>query len=378
MKKMTKFYKQAFMGVAAAGLAFGLAACGDDSSSSAASSEEVEVSLTGVVFTSDYTTGELRWIDKEGKISENSLSFYQDSKVFTDDGDLYVLEAMGGDNISKLDPEKLESEGKKAVTWQVSLDDGSNPVDLAVEDGEAWVALQAADSLVKISTDNGKILKSINTGKFAQDDVSPYVADIEVDDGNLYVLMQRYVMDAETWVTTYPKGLLAIYDASTGDLKDTVQLKTKNPSALIVEDGAVYVATHGEYNASYGTDADDQRGIEKVNVSKKSSSLYISGEELGGGVAKVAVDDDVVYVSINLGYDENFNAAMAVKKVDLASKKVEAVKDISDASGSMDVEDGVLYVGDRTASEIVVWDGSKKTSLEQPKGALPPYSIALF
>lgn len=374
---MNKIKKQSLAALAAFGLTFGLVACGDDSSSSV--SDKVDVSLTGVVYTSDYKTGELRWIDKEGNVSEKSLSFHQDSKVVVDGADLYVLEAIGADNISKIDPEKLETEGKKAVTWQASLDDGSNPVDMAFDDDEAWVALQAADSLVKISTKDGKVLESIKTGKFSyKGEATPYVADIALKSGKLYVLMQRYTMDPTTWVTTYPKGLLAIYDASTGDLKDTIQLKTKNPKAIIVDDDAIYVATHGEYNAASGTDADEKRGIEKINESKKSSSLYISGKELGGGVADVVVEDGIAYVALNLGYDENWAAIMEVKKVDLSSKKVEKIKDLSDASGSMAVVDGKLYVGDRTDSKVVVWDGKKKTSLKQPKSALPPYSIALF
>ena len=374
---MNKIKKQSLAALAAFGLTFGLVACGDDSSSSA--SNEPEVSLTGVVFGSDYTTGELRWIDKDGNVSEDALEFYQDSKVIADGADLYVLEAIGADNISLIDPEKLATEGKKAVTWQVSLDDGSNPVDMAFEKNEAWVALQAADSLVKISTVEGKVLKSAKTGKFAyKGETSPYVADIELSKGNLYVLMQRYTMDPETWVTTYPKGLLAIYDASTGELKDTISLKTKNPSALAVVDGAVYVATHGEYNDAYGTDADDKRGIEKVDVSKKSSKLYISGEDLGGGIKFMAVEDGIAYVAIDMGYDEAFNAKVEVRKVDLSSKEVSKIEEISDASGSIAVKNGKLYAGDRSASKIAVWKGEKRPSIKQPKGALPPYSIALF
>lgn len=374
---MNKIKKQSLAALAAFGLTFGLVACGDDSSSTA--SNEPEVSLTGVVFGSDYTTGELRWIDKDGNVSEDALEFYQDSKVIADGADLYVLEAIGADNISLIDPEKLATEGKKAVTWQVSLDDGSNPVDMAFEKNEAWVALQAADSLVKISTVDGKVLKSAKTGKFAyKGETSPYVADIELSKGNLYVLMQRYTMDPETWVTTYPKGLLAIYDASTGELKDTISLKTKNPSALAVVDGAVYVATHGEYNDAYGTDADDKRGIEKVDVSKKSSKLYISGEDLGGGIKFMAVEDGIAYVAIDMGYDEAFNAKVEVRKVDLSSKEVSKIEEISDASGSIAVKNGKLYAGDRSASKIAVWKGEKRPSIKQPKGALPPYSIALF
>ena len=375
MNKITKYSTL----LASAGLAFGLVACGDDSSSSPSSApEKVEVSIAGVVFGSDYKTGELRWIDKDGEISEKTLSFYQDSRVKSNEADLYVLEGMGADNITKIDPDKLESDGKKAVVWQVSLDDGVNPVDMAFDGDFAWVALQNADSLVKISTKDGEIKKSIKTKKFAHEgETSPFVTDIELDDGNLYVLMQRYTQD-ENYVVTYPKGLLAIYDASKGDLVDTIQLKSKNPSSIAVVDGQVFVATHGEYNDAFGTDADDKRGIEKVNVSKKKSELLVSGEKLGGGVVSMVVDDDIAYVSINKGYDENYAAIQALKKVNLSSKKVEDIDGFTDLSGSMAISDGKLYVGDRTASKVLVWNGEKKKSIKQPKGALAPYSIALF
>ncbi len=375
MNKITKYSTL----LASAGLAFGLVACGDDSSSSPSSApEKVEVSIAGVVFGSDYKTGELRWIDKDGEISEKTLSFYQDSRVKSNEADLYVLEGMGADNITKIDPDKLESDGKKAVVWQVSLDDGVNPVDMAFDGDFAWVALQNADSLVKISTKDGEIKKSIKTKKFAYEgETSPFVTDIELDDGNLYVLMQRYTQD-ENYVVTYPKGLLAIYDASKGNLVDTIQLKSKNPSSIAVVDGQVFVATHGEYNDAFGTDADDKRGIEKVNVSKKKSELLVSGEKLGGGVVSMVVDDDIAYVSINKGYDENYAAVQALKKVNLSSKKVEDVDGFTDLSGSMAISDGKLYVGDRTASKVHVWNGEKKKSIKQPKGALAPYSIALF
>lgn len=368
--------KQSFAALSIASLVF-LTACGDDSSSSSAP-EEVEVSVAGVVFGSDYMTGELRWIDKDGEISKKSLSFHQDSKVVTNGADLYVLERKGADNITKIDPDKLESEGKKAVVWQVSLDDDANPTDMAFDGDQAWVALQNADSLVKISTKDGKVKKSIKTGKFAYEgESSPYVADIELDDGNLYVLMQRYTQD-EKHVVTYPKGLLAIYDASNGSLKDTIQLKTKNPSALAVVDGQVFVATHGEYNSAYATDADNKRGIEKVNVSKKKSELLISGEKLGGGIVSMVVDDDIVYVNIDLGMDANYAAIQELKKVNLSSKKVEDIDGFTDMSGSMAISEGKLYVGDRGASAVVTWNGKKKNTIKQPKGALPPYNIALF
>jgi len=374
---MNKIKKQSLLALAAAGLTFGLMACGDDSSSSSGVDPEEEgVSLTGVVFGSDYKTGELRWIDKDEKISEKSLSFYQDSKVIVNGSDLYVLERMGADNITRIDPSKLESDGEKAVVWQVSLDDDANPVDMAFSGEEAWVALQNADSLVKISTKDGKVSKSIKTGKFAYEgEKSPYVADIELNDGKLYVLIQRYTYDAATWTSTYPLGLLAIYDAKSGDLKDTVQLKAKNPAAMAFVDGTLYVASTGEYNAAGGTDADENRGIEKVDLEKKTSEIIVTGKTLGGGIYAFANEGSIAYVGIYKAWGD-----VPLSKVDLAKKEAKKIEGVADAEGSIAVADGIVFIGDRSMGDekLLKYDGSKVSKLDNPKGALPAYSVALF
>lgn len=358
----------------------------DESSSSAkdessSSVEEVSSSsagdvVTAAVFGSDYTTGELRWVINGKKISEKSIAFFQDSKVIANGSDLYVLERMKADNITKLNSKELEEKGAEAVVWQISLDDNANPVDLAFDGENAWVALQNADSLVKISTKDGKISKSIKTTDFAYEgEASPYVADIELNGGKLYVLMQRYTSDPATWVTTYPQGLLAIYDASTGDLKDTVQLLKKNPTAMTFFDGSLYVASQGEYNAAYGTDADEERGIEKVNIAEKKSELVVSGKTLGGGIYSFAAEDGIAYAAIYKAYGD-----VPLAKIDLAAKKASTVEGIVDAEGSLAVKGGVVYVGDRSyANEkvFVVKDG-KASAVESVEGALAPYSIALF
>ncbi|MBR2074447.1 MAG: PQQ-binding-like beta-propeller repeat protein [Fibrobacter sp.] len=360
--------KQSLACIAVASLAFGLSACGDDSSS--ASSNEPEVSLTGVFFASDYTTGELRWIDKEGKVSEKKLSFYQDSRVAVNGADLFVMEGLSKDNIVLVDPEKLETDGEKAVVWQVSLDDDTNPIDMAFDGDKAWVALQNADSLIHISTKDGKILKSIKTGTFSNgEEKSPYVADIALDDGKLYAVFARY--DA-MWM--YPNGLLAIYDASTGELQDTIQLLTHNPKNVIVSDGNVFVATQGDYNMNGATDADENRGLEKINLEKKTSTLFVSGQTLGGGIYQLAAEDGVAYACVLKTW-----GAQLLVKIDLATGKTETVKGVPDPE-FVAVKDGVVYAADRTfeSEKLYVVKDGKATALDQPKGAIAPYNIALF
>lgn len=432
---MKQMKNKLIAGAALASLAFGLVACGDDSSSSAlaagddtelssssnddassssvkaessssvakdecsssvakdessssvakeessSSAEEVSSSsaedvVTAAVFGSDYKTGELRWVINGKKISEKSVAFFQDSKVIANGSDLYVLERMGADNITKLNPKELEEKVEKAVVWQIPLDDGANPTDVAFSGENAWVALQNADSLVRISTKDGKISKSIKTTDFAYEgETSPYVADIELNDGKLYVLMQRYMLDPATWATTYPKGLLAIYDASTGDLKDTVQLLKKNPTAMTFFDGSLYVASQGEYNAAYGTDADEERGIEKVNLAEKKSELIVSGKTLGGGIYAFAAEHGIAYAAIYKSYGD-----VPLAKIDLAAKTASTVEGIADAEGSLAVKGGVVYVGDRSfgAEKVFVVKDGKASAVETVEGALAPYSITLL
>ena len=414
---MKQMKNKLIAGAALASLAFGLVACGDDSSSSAlavgddtelssssnddvssssvkaessssvakeessSSAEEVSSSsaedvVTAAVFGSDYKTGELRWVINGKKISEKSVAFFQDSKVIANGSDLYVLERMGADNITKLNPKELEEKVEKAVVWQIPLDDGANPTDVAFSGENAWVALQNADSLVRISTKDGKISKSIKTTDFVYEgETSPYVADIELNDGKLYVLMQRYMLDPATWATTYPKGLLAIYDASTGDLKDTVQLLKKNPTAMTFFDGSLYVASQGEYNAAYGTDADEERGIEKVNLAEKKSELIVSGKTLGGGIYAFAAEHGIAYAAIYKSYGD-----VPLAKIDLAAKTASTVEGIADAEGSLAVKGGVVYVGDRSfgAEKVFVVKDGKASAVETVEGALAPYSITLL
>lgn len=348
----------------------------DDSSSSVeevSSSSEEETKIVGVVFDGgnyQVQEGELRTIDNKGNVSEKSLSFYQDSRVAVNGDYVYVMEGLGTDNITKVKVESISEGEKKAVVWQVSFAN-ANPVDLAFDGENAWVALQNADSLVKISAKDGKVMKSIKTSDFAAEgQISPYVTDIELADGKLYALMQRYSMDAE-WNFTYPRGLVAIYDAETGKLQDTIQLVTDNPSAFTVYKGNLYVASLGKYDDA----ADDNRGLEKVDLKAKKSELIISGEKLGAGIYGFVAENGIAYASLYKAW-----GSTPVVKINLEKKTFEEVGGIADAEKVMALKNGILYVGDRTYGEekLYVYKDKKLTVVEQPEGAQAPYSISLF
>ena len=359
-------------------------ACGNDSSSSSSDDEEEKTPGSLYMVGSDYKTGEIRWMEND-TVSEKSLEIYQDTKLVTVGSRLFALERSGSDNIALIDTRENK------VSWEIALDDYSNPTDIvAASDNEAWVALEGADSLVKVSLADGKIVKSVKTTSFiSEGGYSPNLVDLEVSGDTLYAICQRYISNYDedgNWAgTTYPKGLLVLFSLKDGELLDTIQLAMKNPSAVAVVNGEVFVASMGEYNASYGTDADDERGIEKVDIAEKTSKLYVSGEKIGAGVYNLAVDykAGIVYAVAYKGMDMTTYATSApVVKIDLADGSVEEIKGIDDAEGGMaiDAATGMLYVGDRTygASAVYTYDGETVNKVPSAdEKALAPYSLAI-
>lgn len=366
-------------------LALALFACSDDDddddddvSASSSSSVEETASNSVFVFGSDYTSGELRYVVGDSALSSESLEFYQDSKVIVAGGALYVLERSGADNISLIDVESFGSDS--AVVWQASLDDYSNPSDVvAYDETSIWVSLEGTGDILHLSTEDGGKVKDISTDEFiSEGGSSSNVVDIEVSGDTLFALMQRYVYDAETYSTTFPLGVIGIYDAEKGDLLDSIQLLTRNPTAMKFYDGALYVASQGPYNDSWGTDADSLRGIEKVDLATLTSELVVSGEELGGGVYQFALDtgDGLAYAAIYKSYGD-----VPLVKVDLATAKVSTVSGVSDVEGSLayDAASGLLYIGDRSygSEAVYVYDGASVSEIDIGS-ALAPYSIAAF
>ena len=341
------------------------------SSSSVAESSSSEEVATTFVFGSNYMVGELRWI-VDGKISEEKLEFNQDSRLRSVDGNLFVLERLSADNLALIDAKK------KTVKWQIDLGANANPTDVVkANKDEIWLALDGAENFVKVAVKDGKITKTVKTGDFSVNNAgTPHLVDLEVSGDTLFALFQRYYTEGWNSVFEVP-GLLAMYKLNNGDLLDTIWLETKNPTAMGFVKGKLYVASMGEYNDSYGTDADNTRGIELVDLSKKKSSLFVGGETLGGGIYDFVVDSKnaLAYAVIY-----KFYGSAPIAKVNLADGSFEMLS-INDAEGSLALDgNGVLYAGDRSygAEAAYVYEAGVVTKIAAASAdVLPPYSIAI-
>lgn len=195
---------------------------------------------------------------------------------------------------------------------------------------------------------------------------TPNLADLEVSGDTLFAVFQR----ADASYAFNHNGLLVMYKLSDGTVLDTIQLTTKNPISVKVANGNVYVGTQGEYDALWNMPADDTRGLEKIDLENKTSSLFVGGSKLGGGVF-----DLVLNKASNIGYASIINTygSNALVEINLSSGTVKKISGISDASGSLEFDgtNNILYVGDRDgynyeAIQVYKYNGSTLTPLSTP------------
>ncbi len=308
----------------AASFAMFFSACGDDNSSS---SIGPEITCED---TDDCLDDDENLSSSEDEEPASSSSKKDDAKSSSS-----VKEDKGESSSSakedKDDDKSSSSEAKDESSSSEKVESSSSESESSSSETISSSSEEPAESS---SSEEVKPVEYANT--------TPNLADLEVSGDTLFAVFQR--QNADYSITH--NGLLVMYKLSDGTVLDTIQLATQNPSAVKVAGGNVYVASAGAYDASYNLPADENRGIEKVDLSKKTSSLYISGTKLGGGVQDFVVDkkNKKGYAAIYLAY-----GSVIVAEIDLASGSVKTVSDIKDASGSLefDEENSTLYISDR-------------------------------
>ncbi|MDO4946870.1 MAG: hypothetical protein Q4E52_04745 [Fibrobacter sp.] len=307
----------------AASFALFFGACGDDNS---ASSNGPEISCLD---NEDCLDEDLSSADDEPTSSSSKKGDAKSSSSVKDSKD---------ENKSSSSVKKDNDEGKSSSSE--TKDDKSS--DSKSESSNSKGDSSSSETQESSSSEASESSSSEEVKPVEYANTTPNLADLEVSGDTLFAVFQRQNSD---YSITH-NGLLAMYKLSDGTLLDTIQLATQNPSAVKVAGGNVYVATAGAYDAFYNLPADDKRGIEKVDLKKKTSSLFISATKLGGGVQDFVVDkkNNMGYATVYYGY-----GSVAVAEIDLATGSVMTLPDFADASGSLEFDESTstLYVGDR-------------------------------
>ena len=337
-KKHNVIVKQTLAFMAAVGLAFGLVACGDDGSS---------------------TTGpKVECLDNENCLDDAGSS--------SSEGDVSssAIQSAPGSNAQDAPSSSSATTGDSNASGKP--DSGSSTESGSSQQTESSASVK---EYVYLST-------------------TPYAADLDVSGDTLFAVFQRYELADDGFSAIFKDpGLLAMYKLSDGTLLDTITLVTKNPQVVKVVKGDVYVGTQGEYNASWGIDADENRGIEKVDLKKKKSELWVSGTQLGGGVYMMDVNpvSGKAVVAVYKAYGN-----VPAVEVDLTDKSVKTIDGFVDASGGIyyDRKGELFYIGDRgsidwdtyamTPMVAYSYNGSKLTALYNDEMGFQPAGFAVI
>lgn len=328
---------------------------------------EIDSSSRIFLFGSDYSTGEIAQVDLDSTALKNSIVLYQDSRVYSDGENLWVLEALGADNLVKLPIDYTSSDD---IIFQKSLADNSNPVDIAFSsDSRAWVSLENTNSIIQINTEDGEQVSEYDLSQYAFDaDNFANPGDLLISGDTLFVAIQR-----RNGFSVGDLGVVLLLDANSGDSLGVINFPMSNPTSMALVDDKLFVSLSGAFFEG----ADSTRALVSVDLTDLTPSIIAYDTDLGGSPTVIQSLNNQLYVKIQSGYDGSFNAIESIVQMDPSTEVVTEVY-----SGS--VEGGFAYsktdeawiIGSRAAGNeglVVLKEGSE--SLIQFEDALAPYSI---
>ena len=315
-------------------LALFMSACGDDNSSGASvDCLENESCLDDDLSSAsdDESSSSVKGKSSSSEKAKSSSSVKKDEKSSSSEKD-------AKSSSSKKDEKSSSSEKKDDKSSSSEKKDESSSSE-EVESSSSEAESSSSEETPSSSSVELKVTYLAET---------PYAADLEVSGDTLFAVFQRYEVASDGYSSIFnDPGLLAMYKLSDGTLLDTITLVTTNPMVVKVVKGNVYVGTQGEYDpVTWGIAADENRGIEKVDLKNKKSELWVSGTQLGGGVYMMDVDpiSGKAVVAVYRAYQD-----VPAVEVDLADRSVKTISGIVDASGSIyfDAKSELFYIGDR-------------------------------
>ena len=333
----------------------------DNSSSS--KDGDVKVNSLLLNFTSDYTTGELRWMNTDAtSLVSDAIDFAADTRLSVGGGKIFALSNYPG-VVACISPEDMD------VVNDFNLGDAMAPYEVAVIGNKGYVALNDKDYLQAFDINTCALLnEKIDLGISGA-----YTASVKASGDTLLVLAQRLEMqynpayDSEIPTATKP-GLLIRIKANA--ILDTISLKLWNPAerASVINNGKLIV---GASNWGMGNE-----GIEIVDLTAKTSEVIY--DETGAFALALDKENQILYAGTTGEWPSN-----PAKSINLATKEVKTLPNIDDSFGgfAFDEVGKKLFVGDRSTdnSGLKIYNPatSATTTVKNGDPDLPPYSLAI-
>jgi hypothetical protein len=249
------------------------------------------------VTTTDFSTGSTSWIDLDTKAATNDIRLiHSDATARYWHGLVYVVNRLGQDNVTRLDP----ATGFGLVN-QFSTGNGSNPHDIVCTDaGTCYVTRYETTSLWKMNPNTGAMVASIDFSAMADADGLPEMDRMALVGDYLFVTVQR--LDRDNFFSPTATSYLAVVDVNADALVDTdpntggtqpITLANPNPFSEMQLDpwsGNLHLSCVGFFGL---IDA----GLEAIDpVTLQSLGVVFSESAAGGDIL------DFVIVSPTLGW----------------------------------------------------------------------------
>ena len=290
-----------------------------------------------------------------------------------EDGRPFIVNRLSYDNLQGLDPT-----GDFGSIFQYTTGNGSNPHDLAVVDGLAFVTRYEPpyDDVGIFSLENGSLKGSIDLVPYARNaDHLPRPDQILLHDGLLYVTLQ----DANRSFTEFMNGRVAIIDPVSRTVTGVIDLAGQNPFeslAFSPETGRIYVGLAGIFP---GLKAQALTGgVEAVDpATGLSLGLVVDDDDLGGNVSGMAIVSETRgYAVVTDKVSRNF-----LKGFDPETGVVTGtVLETTDRLSAVVADDGWLLVavGSFVDPRLLVLDGATLRLLASLPLRLPPQSVTIM
>ncbi|MEE3234927.1 MAG: T9SS type A sorting domain-containing protein [Candidatus Latescibacterota bacterium] len=334
-----------------------------------------------LIVTSDYSTGSTAFLPADSEHAEiNVLAIHSDAVGHYQNGNIYIVNRLGQDNILVLNPEN-----PSLPILQFSVGNGANPHDIEIiRPNKAYVTLYERPELLVVNPTNGVEIKRVDLSIFADSDGLPEVSQI-ISVGNVaYLSCQR--LDRTTNWGPADKSYIILVDKYSDKLIDTnqklsgvqgIRLSVSNPNRMINVGRKLIVSGSAHFGDRNG-------GIDIIDLDTQMSlGIAIDEAALGGDLNAIAMlDESRGYAVIS---DENFTNS--VLPFNLTSKTVG--KALTGLSGGyiadIVIEDGRLIVADQGSFSdpksvgLKIFDAENGDLLvSKIDTGLPPVSIIIL
>ena len=267
-----------------------------DTDSDTDTDTDADVNYTVVATTTDYTTGALVTLSKDGVLTDSVLPVSSDAAVRTIGNSVYVLNRSTENTVQRFDNLNFSAPGPGG---EFSTGDSSNPVDVVECNGSVVVSLYATDGLGVYDRSTGLQTGSVDLSAFADRDGSPEPDSMFVaPNGYLYVAMNQL----EFYVSADGSGTLAKVDCSTWQVVDSWDV---GPNPLMQADpfnaDGVVLTGGNFFNADYsGPDLDG--GLYTFDTSDDIlTGPLLTEADLGYNLGGIVGSDGYLVSSINDG-----------------------------------------------------------------------------